>query len=192
MASVAAFPGSSALKSRIGLNSMKARRSASVKGFSATSSRQEKVALPLFSTFSTVWAIWLNGRSVLSSLTCPRLMPANPVSSAPVNPRKEGSPAMISIRGAADSNWLVKLATWSTGRNKQPVLFKELARAEWLDRFEVFGIAGQFPVERSARGVRQFRRRPFHDGQDRPVPIESLVELNVALAPIEMSARSTC
>jgi hypothetical protein len=66
----------------------------------------------------------LNGRSVLSSLTCPRLIPANPVSSAPVNPRKEGSPAMISISGAADSNWLVRRATSAAGRNKSPLFSK--------------------------------------------------------------------
>ena len=54
MASVASLPGSSALKSRIGLNSMKARRSESVKGLSLTSSRQENVPEPVFSTFSTV------------------------------------------------------------------------------------------------------------------------------------------
>ena len=48
IASVASLPGSSALKSRIGLNSMKARWSASVSGLSLTSSRQEKVAVPVF------------------------------------------------------------------------------------------------------------------------------------------------
>ena len=52
---------------------MKARRSESVSGFSLMSSRQENVAEPVFNTFSTVWAIRLKGRSVLSSLTLPAL-----------------------------------------------------------------------------------------------------------------------
>src|SRR4029453_5802459 len=64
------------------------------------------------------------GRSALSSLTCPRLTPASPVSSAPVRPRIEGSPAMISIRGAAASSWPATLPTSSTGRNSSPVFSK--------------------------------------------------------------------
>ena len=47
-----------------------------------------------------------------------------PVSSAPVRPRIEGSPAMISIRGAADSNWPVVLPTSSVGRNNRPFFSK--------------------------------------------------------------------
>jgi hypothetical protein len=50
----------------------------------------------------------------------------------------------------------------------------------------VFGIAGQFLVERGARRACEFRRWRFHHRQNRPVPVETLVELNVALAPIEI------
>ena len=107
-----------------GLISMKERLSASVSGFWLTSSRQENVALSLARTFSTVWEIRLKGRAALSSLTWPRLTPARPVSSAPVRPRIEGSPAMISIRGAADSSWAVVLAISSIGRNSRPFLAK--------------------------------------------------------------------
>ena len=103
---------------------MKARRSESVSGVSLTSSRHENVAVPLFNTFSTVWEIRLKGRSVLSSFTCPRLTPARPVSSAPVSPRMLGSPAMISISGAAEENWPVSLPTSSTGRNSSPFFSK--------------------------------------------------------------------
>ncbi len=103
---------------------MKARRSESVSGVSLTSWRQEKVAVPLFSTSSTVCAIRLKGRAVSSSLTSPRLTPASPVSSAPVNPRIEGSPAMISMSGAAFSNCEVILPTSFTGRNNSPFLSK--------------------------------------------------------------------
>ncbi len=134
MASVASFPGSSALKSRIGLNSMKARRSASVKGLSLTSSRQENVPEPVFNTFSTVWAISENGRSVESSLICPRLTPASPVSSAPVKPRMLGSPAMISISGAADSNCPVSRPTSAVGRNNNPFFSKNSPEPSgWTD-----------------------------------------------------------
>ena len=103
---------------------MKARLSELVKGLSLTSSRQENVASRLFRTSSTVWAIRLKGRSALSSLAWPRLTPARPVSSAPVKPRIEGSPAMISIRGAADSSWPVTLPTSSTERNSSPFFSK--------------------------------------------------------------------
>ena len=113
---------------------MKARRSASVKGFSLTSSRQENVPEPVFSTFSTVWAIRLKGRAVPSSLIFPRLTPANPVSSAPVNPRMLGSPAMISISGAADSNWPVSWPTSATGRNNSPFFSKNSPEPSgWTD-----------------------------------------------------------
>ena len=124
IASVASLPGSSALKSRIGLNSMKARRSASVRGLSLTSSRQENVPAPVLTTLSTVCAICENGRSTLSSLKSPRLTPASPISSAPVNPRRLGSPAMISIRGAAEANWLVIRPTSAWGRNSSPSFSK--------------------------------------------------------------------
>ena len=103
---------------------MKARLSESVSGLSLTSSRQENVAVPLLRTFSTVCEIWLKGRAVLSSLTWPRLTPARPVSSAPVRPRIEGSPAMISIRGAAASSWPAILPTSSVGRNNRPFFSK--------------------------------------------------------------------
>ncbi len=98
------------------------------------SSRQEKVPEPFFITFSTVWAISVNGRSVPSSLTCPRLTPASPVSSAPVIPRMLGSPAMISISGAADSNWPVNWLTSATGRNNSPFFSKNAPEPSgWTD-----------------------------------------------------------
>ena len=136
MASVASLPGSSALKSRIGLNSIKERRSASVNGLSLTSSRQEKVPEPVLSTCSTVSAICVNGRAVLSSLNSPRLTPTSPVSSAPVSPRRLGSPAMISISGAAEANWLVSSGDLGLGQEQQPVLFEEFSGAERLQPIE--------------------------------------------------------
>ena len=165
---------------------MKARRSESVSGLSLTSWRQEKVAVPLFSTSSTVCAIRLKGRAVSSSLTSPRLTPASPVSSAPVNPRIEGSPAMISISGAAFSNCEVILPTSFTGRNNSPFLSKNSPEPSGCWRYEVLGIALKFLLERPGGGTRQFRRRRFHHGQDRAVAVERRAELLVALAPIQI------
>ena len=58
---------------------------------------------------------------------------------------------MISISGAADSNWLVSLADLGLGKEQQPVLFKEFAGAERLHGIEMLGVAGQFLLERGAR-----------------------------------------
>ena len=140
----------------------------------------------MFSTFSTVWAIRLNGRSVLSSLTCPRLTPASPVSSAPVSPRKRGIAGHDFDQRRCGFELAGQLADLGYRKEQQPVLFKEFAGAERLDRFEMLGVAGQFLRERGARGAGEFRRRRLHHGQDRLVPVEGLVELIVALAPIQL------
>ena len=165
---------------------MKARRSESVKGLSLTSSRQENVPEPVFSTFSTVWAIRLNGRSVLSSLTCPRLTPASPVSSAPVNPRDAGIAGHDFDQRGGGLELAGHLADLRDGKEQQPVFFKEFAGPERLNRIEMPGIAGQFLRERGARGAGEFRRRRVHHGEDGPVAIECLSELIVALAPIQI------
>ena len=165
---------------------MKARLSESASGLSLVNSRQEKVALPLPTMSSTVCAIMLNGRAVPSSLTSPRLTPASPVSSAPVSPRIEGSPAMISIKGAADSNWPVSWSSSATGKEQQAVLFEEFAGTERLKRLKMLGIPAQPLFKRRRRRARQFRRRRLDDGKDGAVPVESLVELLVALAPVQI------
>ena len=95
----------------------------------------------------------LNGRAVLSSLTSPRLTPASPVSSAPVSPRMLGSPAMISISGAAGCELAGQLADLRLGQEQQPVLFEEFAGAERLNRVEMLGVAGQF-LHRAPRSRR--------------------------------------
>ena len=132
-------------------------------------------------------AIRLNGRAVLSSLTWPRLTPASPVSSAPVRPRIEGSPAMISIRGAAESNWPVSLADLLRRQEQQPVLLEELAGAERLHRCEMLVVVRTASASSAALAAPvEFRRRRLHDRQDRAVAVERLVELVVALAPIQL------
>ena len=165
---------------------MKARRSASVKGLSLTSSRQENVAVPLFRMSSTVWLIWLKGRSVLSSLTCPRLTPASPVSSAPVRPRIEGSPAMISIRGAAASSWPATLPTSSTGRNNSPFFSKNSPEPSGCTDSKCLVSPASFVKSALARGAGEFGRRRLDDGENQFFAVERLLELLVALAPVEV------
>src|SRR5260370_17443493 len=50
----------------------------------------------------------------------------------------------------------------------------------------MLGIAGQFLFERSARCAGELRRRSVHHGKNRSLPIECLLELIVALAPIKI------
>jgi hypothetical protein len=69
---------------------------------------------------------------------------------------------------------------------QQSVLFKELARTERLDRFEMRFVSRQFFGERVTCGIGEFRRRGVQHSQDRGVAIEGLAELLVALAPIQI------
>ena len=55
-----------------------------------------------------------------------------------------------------------------------------------MNRFEMFGIAGQLSLQRGARRRGQLRRRALHHGKDRPFPVECLLELIIALAPIQI------
>ena len=142
--------------------------------------------MPLFSTFSTVCEIWSNGRAALSSLTWPRLTPARPVSSAPVRPRMVGSPAMISISGAAASSWPVVLADLLGRQEQQAVPLEELAGTERLHRFEILGVAVELLGQRIGGGAGEFRRRRLDHRQDQLFAIECLLELVVALAPVQV------
>ena len=47
-------------------------------------------------------------------------------------------------------------------------------------------VAGQLSVERGRRRGGELRCRTFHHGKDRAVPVESGVELNVTLAPVQV------
>ena len=170
----------------IGLTSMKARLSASVSGLSLTSSRHEKFALPLLSTVSTVCEIRSNGRAALSSLTWPRLTPASPVSSAPVRPRIEGSPAMISIRGAEASNWPVVLATSSVGRNNRPFRAKNSPEPSGCtaSKFLVSPLsfsASALAALPASSGVGASTTARISFSRSNP-----LLELDVALAPVQI------
>ncbi len=77
-------------------------------------------------------------------------------------------------------------ATSATGRNNSPFFSKNSPEPSgWTDSKCLVSPAN-FWSSAAARGVRQLRRRPLHHGKNRPVPVESLVELNVALAPIQI------
>ncbi len=90
-------------------------------------------------------------------------MPASPVSELP------GQPADFRHR-----------------EEQQPVFLKEFSTAESLNRFEMPGIARQFLFERSPCSAGEFRRRGVHHGKDRPVPVECLFKLVIALTPIQI------
>ena len=70
-------------------------------------------------------------------------------------------------------------------KEQQPVLVEELTGAERLQRHEVLGIAPQPLFERARRRLRQFRCRRLDYRKDGAVPIERLIELLVALAPVQ-------
>ena len=71
-------------------------------------------------------------------------------------------------------------------KEQQSVFFEKFPGTESLDRFEMLGVAGQFLFERCARCTGELRRRSVHHGKNRSFPIECLLELIVALAPIQI------
>ena len=70
-------------------------------------------------------------------------------------------------------------------KKQQPVLFKEFAGTQRANRHEILGVPEQFLFKRLGRNVGQLRGRSIHHGEDRSVPIECVLELIVALAPIK-------
>src|SRR5258708_27677272 len=80
----------------------------------------------------------------------------------------------------------VKLAALGAGGDDVTVLVKEFSATERLDRFEMAGIASQLLSQRGAGSIRELRRRGLHPGKDGPVPVERLLKLIVALAPIKL------
>ena len=72
------------------------------------------------------------------------------------------------------------------GEKQQPVLFKEFARSERRDRFEMLGVALELFEQRLRRGTGQFGGRRLHHGENQPLAIECLLELDVALAPVQV------
>jgi len=85
--------------------------------------------------------------------------------------RSWDAPAMISIRGAADSNWLVIRAT-SASEEQQPFFFKEFSGTERLNGTEMLGVAGQLLLKCRARRGREFRCWSVHHRKDGSVAVE--------------------
>ena len=77
-------------------------------------------------------------------------------------------------------------------QEQQAVLFEELAGAERLHRREMRGVALQLLFSACGRRTRQLRRRRLDHGKDGAVAIESLLELLIALPPVQVRARSAC
>src|SRR5207244_3238461 len=79
-----------------------------------------------------------------------------------------------------------KLPEFVYGEEQQAVLVEELTGTERLEGYKVRGIALQLLFERTARRLRELRRRRLHHRQDGAVPIERPVELLVTLAPVQI------
>ena len=93
---------------------------------------------------------------------------------------------MISIRGAADSNWPVSLPTSSAGRNSSPFFSKNSPEPSGCTDSKFLVSPVSFSASASAGGAGQFRRRRLDHGQDRSLAVERLLELVVALAPVQI------
>ena len=78
------------------------------------------------------------------------------------------------------------LADFFHRQEQQPVLFEELAGTQRLHRFEMLGVAGELCEKRLARGTGEFGRRRLDDGENQFFAVERLLELVVALAPVEV------
>jgi hypothetical protein len=78
------------------------------------------------------------------------------------------------------------LADFFHRQEQQPVLFEELAGTQRLHRFEILGVAGEFCGQRLARDAGEFRRRRLDHGKNQFFAVERMLELIVALAPVEV------
>ena len=130
---------------------MKARRSESVSGLSLTSSRHENVAVPLFSTFSTVWADQVEGPFGVVQLDLSAL------DAGKAGFQRAGQPANAGIAGhdldqrGRGGELAGQLADLLHREEQQPVLLEKLAGAERLNRFEILGVAGELRGQRGTR-----------------------------------------
>ena len=84
------------------------------------------------------------------------------------------------------SNCPVTWPTSATGRNSRPFFSKNSpAPSGWTEsKFSVS--PDSFSASAALAALVEFRRRGLHDGEDRAVLIEGLVELIIALAPIQI------
>jgi len=78
------------------------------------------------------------------------------------------------------------LADFFHRQEQQPVLFEELAGTQRLHRFEMLGIAGEFCGQCLARGAGELGSRRLDDGENQFFAVERMLELIVALAPVEV------
>ncbi len=106
--------------------------------------------------------------------------------------QRAGQPANRGIaghdfdQGCRGSKLAGHFADLGLGKVQQPVLFKEFTGAERLHRGKMLGVAGQLLQQRRRCRTGQFRRRRIHHRQDGAVAVERLIELIIALAPIQL------
>ena len=165
---------------------MKARLSESVSGLSLTSSRQEKVALPVFSTSSIGRGDQVERPLGAVELDLPALDAGKPGFQRAGQPANRGIAGHDFDQGCCGGKLAGHFADLGLGKVQQAVLLEEFAGAERLHRGEMRGVSGQLLQQRGRCRIGQFRRRQIHHRQDGAVAIERLVELVVALAPVEL------
>ena len=125
---------------------MKARLSESVSGLSLMSSRHENVAVPLFNTFSTVWADQVEGPFGAVELDLSALDAGKAGFQRPGQPANAGIAGHDLDQGGRGGELAGQLADLLHREEQQPVLLEKLAGAERLNRFEILVIAGQLPA----------------------------------------------
>ena len=165
---------------------MKARLSESVSGLSLTSSRQEKVAVPLFRTFSTVCADQVEGPLGIVELDLAALDAGKAGLQRAGEAADRGIAGHDLDQGRGGFELAGDLADLLHRQEQQPVLLKELAGTERLHRFEMSWCRPTALRPAPCRGAGEFRRRRLDHGQDQFFAVERLLELVVALAPVEV------
>ncbi len=131
MASVAARPGSSVLKSSTGSTSMKRRSSCGSGGLPLATTRQEKLAGRPSSASCTVSDAMAIGRARSSSSIWPYCTPTSPIDSARRAPLRLGSAASLSRRGLARTKPSVNPATSPVGKYITPFRSKKRPLCIW-------------------------------------------------------------
>ena len=140
IASVASLPGSSALKSRNGLTSMKRAAVGIGQRLVAGKFTPGEGAGPCVQDVLDGLGDQVERPLGAVELELSALEAGQRRFQRAGQPRMLGSPAMISISGAADSNCPVSLPDLGLGKEEQAVLLEELSGAELLDRLEMSAV----------------------------------------------------
>ncbi len=165
---------------------MKARLSESVSGLSLTSSRQENVAVALVQHVLDRLGDQVEGPLGIVELDLPALDAGKAGFQRAGQTADRGIAGHDLDQGRCGFELAGDLADLLRRQEQQPVLLEELAGTERRHRLEILGVAGKLLGERLGRGTGEFRRRRLDHGENQPFPVERLLELVVALAPVEV------